>query len=130
MLEHLWEYQAELSQDRRISTARGDAQRAGEQVRSMERQVEALVLLNQALAELLCERLGVREDEVLAKVTEIDLRDGNRDGKVAGAVQCAQCSRPFSRRLQRCLYCGHVSPDAMLLDRLRPAPAFEDTGAG
>lgn len=131
MLDFLWD----LRQDQRIREATGGAQRAEgkalnveSQARSLERQVDALVLLNQALVELLNERLGVTEEEILARVAEVDLRDGNRDGRVAGVVACAECNRPYSHRLNRCIYCGYVSAGGPIANRVRPVPGSAGEG--
>ena len=43
-----------------------------------------------------------------ARVEEIDLRDGRRDGKLTKNVtECPVCQRTMSRRYGRCFYCGH-----------------------
>ena len=42
------------------------------------------------------------------KINEIDLRDGDQDGKVAKKPieNCTQCDRPLLRNKPFCLYCG------------------------
>src|SRR5579871_477788 len=74
-------------------------------------QVNKLTLANMALFELLQARLGITEDEMLAKMTEIDLRDGKLDGHAPAPqpIVCEVCGRPYSKRHNHCLYCGHVN---------------------
>ena len=85
----------------------------------LEKKVETLVLLNQALLELLCERTGLSEAEVVAKITEVDLRDGVRDGKIGGGkTKCQNCDRPYNHEFNKCLYCGFVSPNGSIITKL------------
>lgn len=66
-----------------------------------------LMLLNQALWELLQQKMGLSEAELLALVEQIDLRDGKADGKLTEhPLRCPKCTRVNSSRHQRCLYCG------------------------
>lgn len=62
-----------------------------------------------ALWELLQQKAHVPEAEFMAKVQEIDLRDGKLDGKAgaAPARSCPSCQRMLSQRHRRCLYCGY-----------------------
>lgn len=79
----------------------------GSDVGDLKHQVGRLMLLNQALWELLQERTGLTEADLLARAEQIDLRDGKLDGKLSEhPVRCPQCSRVNSSRHQRCLYCG------------------------
>jgi len=80
-------------------------------VKRLEEQVERLTLASIALAELLRDRLGVPQDDIEAKVHEIDLRDGRLDGKLSrpGPV-CPGCQRANSPHRTACLYCGKPLP--------------------
>ena len=49
--------------------------------------IDTLALSCAAMWELLSEKLGVTEQELLAKIEEIDLRDGKLDGKIANVKQ-------------------------------------------
>ena len=79
-------------------------------VQELEWKVGKLLLVNQALFEILSSRLAITETELTTKMNEIDLRDGKMDGKLAvdGTV-CEQCGRTYSRRHNRCLYCAHIN---------------------
>lgn len=103
-------------QQRQIRELRGSARRnrsksktqASDLKRVIER-TDRLALINQALWELLSERNGLQEEDLVAKVREIDLRDGVEDGKVKSVNKCPDCERVMSRRHKRCLYCGKES---------------------
>lgn len=80
-----------------------------EEMRELQHQVARLALLNQALWEILCERLGLTEEELVRRAHEIDLRDGVPDGKISHrAVTCPQCGRTVNSKHHRCLYCGQL----------------------
>ena len=68
-----------LLQQKQISDLESSARQARrgmEETSQMQRSLDALCLTSAAMWELLSERLGVSDDELLAKVQEIDLRDG------------------------------------------------------
>ena len=79
-----------------------------ERVNELEERVDHLALLSMALWQMLSESTGWSEEELIKRVTELDLRDGKLDGKALGTViECPECKRPLSRRHRRCMYCEH-----------------------
>jgi hypothetical protein len=75
--------------------------------RDLEQQVERLTLAAMAMAELLRDRLGISQEDIEAKVREIDLRDGQLDGKLRpSAKQCGVCNRVGGPGRRECIYCG------------------------
>jgi hypothetical protein len=113
----LWEFfqmsrieQSNWNSDDAKSTAR-EAQRDAKElqlkVRVLEQQCERLNLAAMAMAEILRDRLGVTENEIQAKLTEIDLRDGQLDGKFRPSPEiCPKCQRTNAANRRQCLYCG------------------------
>ena len=74
---------------------------------ALERRVEHLALACQALWEILSERAGVTHEELTAKMTEIDLRDGQQDGRMGPhVVQCPACGRNVNSAKPTCMFCG------------------------
>ena len=58
--------------------------------------------------ELLSESIPNAEQKLMGKIEEVDLRDGQKDGKMRRVeTHCGNCQRPMHKRHQRCLYCGH-----------------------
>lgn len=110
MFEFVWN----LHQDNRIAGAQIDATNAKHDVRWCKRRIEELefsldrlTLASQALWELVRDRAGITEEELLAKIHEIDLRDGVEDQRITPhPSKCAGCGRPLSAKKSRCVYCG------------------------
>lgn len=111
---------ANLAQIKGRHNTAAAARDARREVRELHDRVDRLTLVCMALWELLKERGELSEQDLASKVSEIDLRDGRADGKVARQVKrCASCGRVMSPRHEACMYCGavnlHVTPfDAAL----------------
>lgn len=72
---------------------------------------ERLVLVTHALWELLSERVGISDAELLAKIQEIDARDGQADGRMRSTpTECPKCRRANTQIRTQCLYCGANLP--------------------
>jgi hypothetical protein len=78
-----------------------------ERIQELERAVQRLTLVSQALWEVLRGRLNIPEQELIAKIGEIDLRDGSKDGRIGHQVlSCPKCSRNLNTKNTHCVYCG------------------------
>ena len=104
----------DLYQQGRIAQAQSKAEsavdrtkRLQEEVADLKRKADALTIACQSLWEIVRTRLSLDEQMMLAKMQEIDLRDGKLDGKIATKrISCPSCSRPNNTKRQSCLYCG------------------------
>lgn len=86
-------------------------------LKQLEANQERLFLVCTALTELIRDKNLVTEAEVLAKLQEVDLRDGMADGKFGGVqvVACPHCGNRTKIRHLNCIYCGKPltgSPEA------------------
>jgi hypothetical protein len=91
-----------------------EAHRASSKAEDLQAQVDRLTLFSLALAELLVERGGTTEPAILAKVEEIDLRDGRRDAKSRpnkAPQACPACKRVLAAYHVQCIYCGVTRPN-------------------
>ena len=106
----LWIHQAIREMDERARTHQTAAHGVNEvrtEVHQLRERVERLSLLNQALWELLREKLGLSDADLERMAQEVDLRDGIADGKMtARAVRCPACARVNNSRHPQCRYCG------------------------
>ena len=89
--------------------AKQSAGEARRDVRDVAAELERTQLACAAMWSILQEKLGVSDEDLIARINEIDLSDGKLDGKVRkGAVSCPKCNRTISQRLPKCLYCGQA----------------------
>ncbi|HEX73215.1 MAG TPA: hypothetical protein ENN65_07865 [Candidatus Hydrogenedentes bacterium] len=97
------------AQVQRDAAARSVAYEARSEANELRHQVERLSLLNQALWELIRERLNVTDTDLEKRAMEIDMRDGIQDNKIsARPVRCPTCHRISNSKHFRCLYCGQL----------------------
>lgn len=81
------------------------------------KQLDKLGLVCQAMWTLLQERTGLTEQDLLARVRELDLKDGALDGKsTKPPVDCPKCGSKMSRKFNRCLFCGEECSDGSAFD--------------
>ncbi|WP_221029180.1 hypothetical protein [Actomonas aquatica] len=121
MMNFLWD----LGQEGRIRGAEKQAARAENKTidlasgaGSVQRRLDVMTLANQALFEILRDRLGISEEEVLYRMAEIDARDGKKDGKIAPrVVSCRRCGRKVSTARQHCMYCAEVVVEGHLYEK-------------
>ena len=80
---------------------------AREAVFRLEEKLDRLALISRAMFELL-QATGITEQQLSEKVLEIDLRDGQADGKMAPRPKrCPKCQAMMSPKFGRCLFCGY-----------------------
>lgn len=74
--------------------------------------VERLTLVFEAVWELASEKLGLTDEDLAAKVAEIDERSGARDGRRAspGPRSCPSCAAAVAATADRCQFCGADVP--------------------
>lgn len=94
------------------SDARAKAHEVGQETERLRHDVDRLLMITEALWTLLKKQNGYKDEDLDALVQEIDLRDGQLDGKAprAAASPCPQCGRVNSNRYPRCIYCGAALP--------------------
>lgn len=98
-----------------------DAQRAAldakAAVAELSERLDHVSLLLQAVWTLARDKLGATDEELAQRVQDLDLSDGQLDGKVRHAAEpCPNCRRLISANRIRCLYCGEKRGDTSLFD--------------
>ena len=69
--------------------------------------IDKLIITCQAMWEIIKENSDLQDEDLIAKIQEIDLRDGTEDGKITIQIaKCKSCGRTLSRKHNKCLYCG------------------------
>ena len=101
--------------------ASGEAQRQGRKavskvnelqitLKMLEDNLAKSLMINEALWEIIRDKLGLTDAQLNEKLYTIDMRDGELDGKNqrSGAAECPKCHRMVSSRHPACLYCGEI----------------------
>ena len=90
------------------ASARSKAELVVAKIERAEKKLESLALACQSLWEIIREHTDLTDDDLMAKMEEVDLRDGKKDGRMSPqAAACLNCHRRTSRRRSTCLYCGY-----------------------
>lgn len=88
-------------------SSRSNSDRIHHEAQRLEAKIDTLAIISQAMWEMIREKTDLTEKDIEAKIAEIDIRDGRRDGKITGKpTQCPACDRPTHTRLKACPYCG------------------------
>ena len=83
--------------------------RANRDMKIVNANLSKILMINEALWELIRDKHGLTETDLHEKLYEIDMRDGVLDGKnQRKATECSGCGRMVSSRHPACLYCGNV----------------------
>ena len=109
-MNFLWE----LHQEGRLPEAEAEARAADSKADAvvsefsrLQRRLDRLALGCQALWELLRERTGISEEELAAKILEVDLRDGQTNGRMSTQItECPKCRSKTNSKRATCVICG------------------------
>ena len=74
--------------------------------------IERQMIISEAIWELLKEKVGLTDEDLVKKVREIDLRDGVLDGRVKPEppIACPKCGKKMKKGSSTCIYCGSNIP--------------------
>ena len=83
-------------------------------IRMLRENLGKAMMINEALWELMRDKLGLTEQDLYDKLYEVDMRDGTLDGQnQRKVIKCPECNRPVSDRNAACLYCGHIIDESV-----------------
>lgn len=108
-----------ITNDPRLVGLRREISQQGADVQSLDRDLHQLQkelgrtrLALAALCEIVASQLGIKHNEIVEKMLEIDLRDGQQDGRLTPVpIPCSGCGRPVAAKSQTCMYCGTPRPE-------------------
>ncbi len=73
----------------------------------LEKRLDRAMLACEALWSIVREKLDLTDEQLVQRMNDLDLADGNLDGKASKtAVACPKCGRTIKRSLPKCMYCG------------------------
>jgi hypothetical protein len=76
-------------------------------MRHLESAFDRSMMVIEAMWTLMRDKLQLTDEQLADRVNDIDLSDGELDGKVRKTpVSCPKCNRTIARRFSRCMYCG------------------------
>ena len=104
-----WEkhQQWKKSRDNTLGQAHSKVISVQEELTYLRHKVDRLSLASQAMWELLRDNTSLKEEHLIKKVEEIDLRDGVRDGRIGHKpVSCPECGRVANSSRIECIFCG------------------------
>ncbi len=92
---------------------RGQAQDLAAQ---MQERFDRTVLINEAMWQLLSERVGLTDEQLARRVYELDMSDGLADGRrISQPVEC-ECGAMVNAKSRVCLFCGAAAPARPFFD--------------
>ncbi len=79
-----------------------------EAIRRLEKQLAKVLLINEAMWEMLRDEHGYTDKKLQEKIREVDLRDGvlDNENQPREASTCPSCGRNSPKRNKSCMYCG------------------------
>ena len=87
------------------------ALRVEHDVARLSRHVGRLSLCCQAMWELIRDNTNLSEEDLTAKISEIDLRDGREDDRMGTRVfKCPNCGHRTNTTRENCIMCGSNLP--------------------
>lgn len=107
----------EAFQNQRIAEAKTKAESASKtsfetktSVDDLARKVDYLALICRAMWGLIQEHTELTDKDLLARVKEMDMRDGVPDGRFRETKHCIECGRVTAAKQSACIYCGAENP--------------------
>lgn len=93
------------------ASTKSEVSRWRAQVEDLQRRLDTMTLAAQAMWELLRAHGRFSDADLLEKMQEVDLRDGEADGRISsGLVNCPGCGRRNRTSRRRCVFCGAALP--------------------
>ena len=105
----------DIYQGKQIASAQAEASKANDRIGQLKddisfqnKKLQRMALINAAMWDLSKEKLGFIDEDLKAKILEIDAMDGVIDGKASSLKRlCDRCQKSLHPKHDKCLYCGH-----------------------
>lgn len=94
---------------RTAAEAGAAARRSERQAEGLEERFERSMLTLEAMWTLLRDKLGLTDEDLCNRMTDLDLSDGRLDGKHRHEPRsCPNCGKAIGPRFSKCIYCGQL----------------------
>lgn len=103
----IWQEMRLNENRRRQDSVERDVRRSDGNLEDLQRQVDKIALVSQALYELLKDRTGITDEDLRRKIRAVDMRDGSEDGSIkASPLRCPKCGGAVTVGAFSCQVCG------------------------
>lgn len=99
-------YRSSINASEAMGASR-NAEEGRASMQELQTRLDRMSLVCEALWTIVRDRLQVSEEDLVARVNDIDLSDGRLDGKVRRAAAKCRCGKMVARRFTKCPFCGH-----------------------
>ena len=98
-------------------SSRPEPETSKSDIEALQVRFDKLKLVTMALWTFLRDEKGITEDQLMARVKEIDAFDGSADGKLKLVVRkCGKCGKALNPKFEKCLYCGFVTAASSIFE--------------
>ena len=87
-----------------------------DQVSITDARIDRLALLCEAMWDLISERTDLTTDDLRLRVEELDLLDGQRDGRRQKMPTACPCGAKVNPKAAVCQFCGAAAPERSAFD--------------
>jgi hypothetical protein len=84
----------------------------------VDARIDRLLLATEAIWQLVAERTDLTDGELGARMTELDLLDGEENRRRLPLPRPCSCGAKVNPKVERCQYCGEPSPKRSLFDTI------------
>ncbi|MBN1844515.1 MAG: hypothetical protein JW810_02450 [Sedimentisphaerales bacterium] len=89
--------------------AKSKASQLAGRLKLAEANIAKIMMIQEAMWEIVRDALKLSDDDLNAKLCEVDMRDGKLDERNQRPIRpCPACGRNVSGRHPACIYCGQV----------------------
>jgi len=107
MFKYMMTRMDEMAQNSYDWQAAAESHEQSKKIETLLRHIRFISLANEAMLEIMGEKLGVLESDVAKKMEEIDARDGRPDKRMSSRpVECPRCKWINDSSRPACIYCG------------------------
>lgn len=92
-------------------------QRSRDEIDELDARIDRMMLITEAVWQLLAEKSGLDEDDLADRVRQLDKLDGIEDGRRQSlASDCGSCGAKVNPKSAICQFCGIDVPQRSIFD--------------
>ena len=87
-----------------------------DEIDDMDDRLDRLLLITEAVWQLLAEKAGLTEDDLADRVRQLDMLDGAEDGRRQPIASDCGCGAKVNPKADICQFCGAEAPERSVFD--------------